>query len=154
MASSSSPDRSSTRGCRSGVAGFPGNRKPLRRAARHDGFFPANIEHPDQLAEVVATITHLRQYPAAPYDFAVAPPPGADPAPYSKAGATSWMAEFAPDTVTLDQVRGVLRDGPPAGPSHAFQASRVMIRPVTAVRWTPTSDRPDRTRHRRRGRIG
>jgi hypothetical protein len=28
------------------VAGFPGNVKPLRRAARHDGFFPANLEHP------------------------------------------------------------------------------------------------------------
>jgi hypothetical protein len=44
------------------VAGFPGNLKPLRRAARHDGFFPANLEHPDQLAEIVAAITHLRQH--------------------------------------------------------------------------------------------
>ena len=31
------------------AAGFPGNAKPIRRAARLDGFFPANLEHPDQL---------------------------------------------------------------------------------------------------------
>ena len=42
------------------AAGFPGNVKPIRRAARLDGFFPANLEHPDQLAEIVATITDLR----------------------------------------------------------------------------------------------
>jgi alkanesulfonate monooxygenase SsuD/methylene tetrahydromethanopterin reductase-like flavin-dependent oxidoreductase (luciferase family) len=70
------------------VAGFPGNVKPLRRAARHDGFFPANLEHPDQLAEIVAAITDLRQRTTAPYDFAVGLPPGIDPAPYAKAGAT------------------------------------------------------------------
>jgi hypothetical protein len=28
------------------------------------------------------------------------------------AGATWWLAELPPETVTLDQVRGVLRDGP------------------------------------------
>jgi hypothetical protein len=53
------------------VAGFPGNAKPLRRAARHDGFFPANL-------------AHLRQDTAAPYDFAAGLPPGTDPGPYAK----------------------------------------------------------------------
>ncbi|MFC0105197.1 LLM class flavin-dependent oxidoreductase [Kibdelosporangium aridum] len=43
------------------AAGFPGNVKPLRRAARHDGFFPVNLQHPDQLADIVSTITDLRQ---------------------------------------------------------------------------------------------
>jgi hypothetical protein len=43
-----------------------------------------------------------------PYDIAVA----SHPAPYAKAGATWWLAEFPPETVSLDQVRGVLRDGP------------------------------------------
>jgi alkanesulfonate monooxygenase SsuD/methylene tetrahydromethanopterin reductase-like flavin-dependent oxidoreductase (luciferase family) len=33
------------------VAGFYGKPGPLRRAARHDEFFPVNLEHPDQLAE-------------------------------------------------------------------------------------------------------
>jgi len=95
------------------VAGFPGNPKPVRRAARYDGFFPVNVEHPDQLAEITATLAGLRQDPEAPYDIAIALPPGTDPAPYAQAGATWWLTEFEP-TVLLDQVRGVLRDGPSA----------------------------------------
>ena len=94
------------------AAGLPGNVKPLRRAARHDGFFPVNLEHPDQVAEIVTTITYLRQAETTPYDFAIPLPPGADPAPYAKAGATWWLVEFSPETMSLDQVRGVLRDGP------------------------------------------
>lgn len=41
----------------------------MRRAARYVGFFSANLEHPDQLAGVVATVTGLRRDPAAPYDL-------------------------------------------------------------------------------------
>jgi alkanesulfonate monooxygenase SsuD/methylene tetrahydromethanopterin reductase-like flavin-dependent oxidoreductase (luciferase family) len=94
------------------AAGFPGSARPLRRAARCDGFFPVNLEHPDQLAEVTATLTGLREHPATPYDIAVALRPGIDPAPYARAGATWWLAEFEPDGLSLDHVRGVLRDGP------------------------------------------
>jgi hypothetical protein len=94
------------------AAALPGSVKPLRRAARHDGFFPVNLEHPDQLADIVTTMTGLRQGKTTRYDVAVALPPGADPAPYAKAGATWWLAELEPETVSLDQVRGVLRDGP------------------------------------------
>lgn len=93
------------------VAGFPGNTRPLRRAARYDGFFPVNLEHPDQLAEITAAIAGLRQDTASPFDIAIALPPGTDPAPYARAGATWWLTEFDPP-VSLDQVRGVLRDGP------------------------------------------
>ncbi|MBD0322589.1 MAG: LLM class flavin-dependent oxidoreductase [Aldersonia sp.] len=93
-------------------AGMAGNVKPLRRAARYDGFFPANLEHPDQLAEIVATIGELRQHATAPYDIVVGLPLGVDPLPYVKAGATWWLPEFAPEAVSLDEVRGVLRDGP------------------------------------------
>lgn len=96
------------------VAGFPGKIRPLRRAARYNGFFPVNLHHPDQLAEAAAIITGLRPHTAAPYDIAVALPPGTDPAPYAKAGASWWLAEFDPETVSLDQVRSVLRNGPAA----------------------------------------
>ena len=100
---------------RSGVpvwaAGFPGNARPIRRAARLDGFFPANLEHPDQLAGIVATITDLRPGEAGPYDFVIGLPYDADPLPYAAAGATWWLPEFDPG-VSLDTVRGVLRDGP------------------------------------------
>jgi alkanesulfonate monooxygenase SsuD/methylene tetrahydromethanopterin reductase-like flavin-dependent oxidoreductase (luciferase family) len=94
------------------AAAFPGNRKPLRRAALLDGCFPVNLDHPDQLAEMVATISSLRQHPAAPYEIAVGLPPGTDPAPYAAAGATWWLTEFPPDAVSVDLVRGVLHDGP------------------------------------------
>jgi alkanesulfonate monooxygenase SsuD/methylene tetrahydromethanopterin reductase-like flavin-dependent oxidoreductase (luciferase family) len=94
------------------TAGRPGNLKPLRRAARHDGFFPVNLEHPDQLAEIITTITDLRPERTTPYDIVVGLPPGTDPEPYARAGATWWLAEFPPETVTPDEVRGVLRDGP------------------------------------------
>jgi alkanesulfonate monooxygenase SsuD/methylene tetrahydromethanopterin reductase-like flavin-dependent oxidoreductase (luciferase family) len=94
------------------VAGFPGNPRPMRRAARYDGFFPVNLTHPDQLAEATATIAGLRGGAAAPHDIAVALPPGTDLAPYAGAGATWWLAEFDPEALSLDQVRGVLRSGP------------------------------------------
>ncbi len=94
------------------IAGFPGNTRPMRRAARYDGFFPVNLEHPDQLAEVVATVTEARQDTTAPFDLVVSLPVGVDPAPYAAAGATWWLPEPDPEAVTLDHVRGVLRDGP------------------------------------------
>ena len=93
--------------------GFPSNAKPIRRAARLDGFFPANLEHPDQLAEVVGSLTALRQGRMASYDIAVGLPLGVDPEAYARAGATWWMPELEPG-VRLDTVRGVLRDGPAA----------------------------------------
>ena len=94
------------------AAGFPGKVKPLRRAARLDGFFPVNLEHPDQLAEVAAAIADLRADRTGPYDLAVALPAGTDLAPFATAGATWWLAEFPPDAMSVDAVRGVLRDGP------------------------------------------
>jgi len=89
------------------IAGYPGRARPLRRAARFDGFFPVDVEHPDQLAEIVAALPST-----AGYDVAVGLPPGTDPARYATAGATWWMVEFAPGDVSLDLIRGVLRDGP------------------------------------------
>ena len=93
------------------AAGMPGNIKPMRRAARLDGFVPANLGHPDQLCEIVAVITGLRPPDARAYDFAVGLPIGVDPLPFAAAGATWWLAEFEPG-VALDTVYGVLRDGP------------------------------------------
>jgi Luciferase-like monooxygenase len=66
------------------IAGFPGNVKPLRGDT------------------------------TAPYDIVVGLAVGVDPAPFASAGATWWHPEFAPDSVSLDAVRGVLGDGPMA----------------------------------------
>jgi alkanesulfonate monooxygenase SsuD/methylene tetrahydromethanopterin reductase-like flavin-dependent oxidoreductase (luciferase family) len=97
------------------VAGFPGNTRPMRRAARYQGFFPANVEHPDQFADITAAVTALREQSGRdtePYDLVTGLPPGTDPAPYAAAGATWWLVEFGPDTATIDQVRGAIHDGP------------------------------------------
>ncbi|MCU1411754.1 MAG: hypothetical protein JWR04_2461, partial [Rhodoglobus sp.] len=93
------------------AAGYPGKTRPVQRAARLDGFFPVNLEHPDQLAEAVATIAELRGGNLDGYDVAVGLAPSVDPAPYTAAGATWWLPEIEPGA-PLDTVRGVLEDGP------------------------------------------
>src|SRR5215207_10396225 len=109
------------------VAGFYGKPRPLRRAARHQGFFPVNLEHPGQLAEIVARLTVLREQAgrdaAEPYDVVAALAPGRDPAPYAAAGATWWVVDFPGDAVSVDQVRGVIRDGP-FGSGEATRTAR------------------------------
>jgi alkanesulfonate monooxygenase SsuD/methylene tetrahydromethanopterin reductase-like flavin-dependent oxidoreductase (luciferase family) len=97
------------------VAGYPGKAKPLRRAARYDGFFPVNLESPDQLAEIVAELTTVRGATDGSFDVVVALVPGVDPAPYHSAGATWWLVEFLSDALSVDGVRGVIRDGPAVG---------------------------------------
>jgi alkanesulfonate monooxygenase SsuD/methylene tetrahydromethanopterin reductase-like flavin-dependent oxidoreductase (luciferase family) len=99
------------------VAGFYGKSKPLRRAIRYQGFFPVGIEHPDQLAEISAELGRLgretRDGAAEPFDIAVELDLGSDPAPYAAAGATWGLVAFPWDPVSVDQVRGVIREGPP-----------------------------------------
>jgi alkanesulfonate monooxygenase SsuD/methylene tetrahydromethanopterin reductase-like flavin-dependent oxidoreductase (luciferase family) len=100
------------------IAGFPGKPKPRQRAARYDGFFPVNLEHPDQLAEAVADVRTLRAEAghdaAEPYDFAISLPQDTDLAPFVAAGATWWLTDFDPEHIDVDEVRGVVRDGPPS----------------------------------------
>jgi alkanesulfonate monooxygenase SsuD/methylene tetrahydromethanopterin reductase-like flavin-dependent oxidoreductase (luciferase family) len=93
------------------TAAFPGNDKPLRRAARYDGFFPVNLENVDEFAQAVAAVRDLRGDNTAPYDIAVELRPGSDVAPYAEAGANWWMTALEPG-VSLDEVCGVVREGP------------------------------------------
>jgi hypothetical protein len=83
---------------------------------RFQGFFPVDLEHPDQLAEIVAEIASVRREIGRdgqePFDVVAALPVGTDPGPYASAGATRWMVEFPWDRMSVDQVRGVIRDGP------------------------------------------
>lgn len=88
------------------------NPRPMRRAARHDGLFPVNLDSPDQLAEITATVTAIRQPDNRPFDIVVGLPPDADPAPYRAAGATWALTEFDPASVRLDTIMGVARGGP------------------------------------------
>jgi alkanesulfonate monooxygenase SsuD/methylene tetrahydromethanopterin reductase-like flavin-dependent oxidoreductase (luciferase family) len=100
------------------VAGYYGKPKPMRRAARHQGFFPLAVDQPSQVAEIVADLTALRgkagREPTERYDVVIALPPGDDPEPYAAAGATWWLVEFPWDALSVDQVRTVISDGPAA----------------------------------------
>jgi alkanesulfonate monooxygenase SsuD/methylene tetrahydromethanopterin reductase-like flavin-dependent oxidoreductase (luciferase family) len=98
------------------VAGYRGKPKPMRRAARHDGFFPVNLDSADQLAEIVARLGELREEagraPDEPYEVIAELEPGTDPAPYREAGATWWLVAPDWEGISADLVRGVIRDGP------------------------------------------
>jgi hypothetical protein len=85
-----------------------------------NGREPGDVEHSDQLAEIVAELASVRKEIGRdvkePFDVVAALPVGTDPAAYASAGATWWMVEFPWDGVSVDQVRGVIRDGPaPSG---------------------------------------
>jgi alkanesulfonate monooxygenase SsuD/methylene tetrahydromethanopterin reductase-like flavin-dependent oxidoreductase (luciferase family) len=97
------------------VGGFYGKPRPLRRAAKRDGFFTVNLEHPDQLAETAAALESLRgEAPAeGSFDLVTNLPPGTDPAPYAAAGATWCLVEFDWQGTTADQVRGVIAEQAP-----------------------------------------
>lgn len=94
------------------VAAFPGNLRPLRRAARHDGFFPVNLTSSDELAEAVQRVKALREDPTRPFDVAIDLAPGTDPAPWVAAGATWVLTDLDPATLRLDAVRSMVREGP------------------------------------------
>jgi alkanesulfonate monooxygenase SsuD/methylene tetrahydromethanopterin reductase-like flavin-dependent oxidoreductase (luciferase family) len=96
------------------IAGYPGNMLPLRRAARFDGYFPVNLESPDQVANAVDALGTLREShgPTEPFDIVVPCAPGTDVAAYADAGATWWLTDFDPDVLTIDRVRAVIDDGP------------------------------------------
>jgi alkanesulfonate monooxygenase SsuD/methylene tetrahydromethanopterin reductase-like flavin-dependent oxidoreductase (luciferase family) len=97
------------------VAGSPGKPRPMRRAARYDGFFPVSLESPDQLAEIVSRVGALRdeagRAPEEPYEVIAGLEPGTDPAPYHAAGATWWLTGPEWERITVDGVRGVIREG-------------------------------------------
>ncbi len=92
------------------------NRTPLRRAARWDGWFPVNVDSPDQLAEGVAALTGLRSdlgRGETPFDVAIGrDPDDGDPAPWQAAGATWWLVRFGPDP-DVGAVTAVVDAGPP-----------------------------------------
>ena len=96
------------------VAMRAGNAAPLRRAARFDGIFPIELTGPDQLAGIVTDVRAQRAAAGlqGAYDVAAGGPPGTDQSGFAEAGATWWMAGFSPYDLQVDEVRGVLREGP------------------------------------------
>ncbi|HET9419753.1 MAG TPA: LLM class flavin-dependent oxidoreductase [Nocardioides sp.] len=98
------------------VAGTAGAARPMRRAARYDGFVPINLSSPDQLAEAAAEVAELRSAAGAsgerPYDVVVALPVDTDPTPYAAAGATWWLPELEPTQLSIPEIQAMIRRGP------------------------------------------
>jgi alkanesulfonate monooxygenase SsuD/methylene tetrahydromethanopterin reductase-like flavin-dependent oxidoreductase (luciferase family) len=86
------------------------HRRPVRRALRWDGLFPTHLPGPAALAELTGEIRASR--PAGdPFDVIVDIPPGQDPDPWARAGATWVVTDFGTHP-TRAQVREVIDAGP------------------------------------------
>jgi len=92
------------------VAGRWPNRRPLRRAARWDGFFPIELPGPEALAEYAAEIDELRGGLDG-FELIAEAEPGADPAPWEAAGATWFLPDFGPEPAALADVRAAIEAG-------------------------------------------
>ena len=64
-------------------------RRPMRRAARWDGWFPIDLPSPEALASGIAEIGRDDGF-----DVIVTNPPGTDPEPWVRAGATWCLTGF------------------------------------------------------------
>jgi alkanesulfonate monooxygenase SsuD/methylene tetrahydromethanopterin reductase-like flavin-dependent oxidoreductase (luciferase family) len=93
------------------VAGRWPKRRPLRRAARWDGYFPIGLTGPDDLAELGSELRDLRGDRDGPFDLVVEIDPGADPEPWESAGAT-WVLTSLESPPRLEEVRAAIEAGP------------------------------------------
>jgi alkanesulfonate monooxygenase SsuD/methylene tetrahydromethanopterin reductase-like flavin-dependent oxidoreductase (luciferase family) len=93
------------------VAGRWPNRRPVRRAARWDGFFPIDLNGPDDLAVLAAELRQLRVGLEDRFDLIVEIEPGANPEPWEAAGAT-WVLTSIDSPPRLDEVQAAIEAGP------------------------------------------
>jgi alkanesulfonate monooxygenase SsuD/methylene tetrahydromethanopterin reductase-like flavin-dependent oxidoreductase (luciferase family) len=93
------------------VAGRWPKRRPLRRAARWDGYFPIGLTGPDDLAVLGSELRDLRGDRDSPFDLVVEIDPGADPEPWESAGAT-WVLTSLESPPRLEEVRAAIEAGP------------------------------------------
>ena len=93
------------------VAGRWPNRRPLRRAANWDGYFPIDLTAPDDLSELARDLAELRSGREDPFDLVAETDPGGDPAPWEEAGAT-WVLTSFDIRPKLAEVRDRIEAGP------------------------------------------
>jgi alkanesulfonate monooxygenase SsuD/methylene tetrahydromethanopterin reductase-like flavin-dependent oxidoreductase (luciferase family) len=92
------------------VAGRWPNRRPLKRAARWDGFFPIELPGPDALGELTDEIRALRGEADA-FDIVVDVEPGEAIEPWEAAGA-SWVLTAFESSPRRTEVREAIEAGP------------------------------------------
>jgi alkanesulfonate monooxygenase SsuD/methylene tetrahydromethanopterin reductase-like flavin-dependent oxidoreductase (luciferase family) len=93
------------------VAGRWPNRRPLRRAARWDGFFPIDLAGPDDLAVFAGELAELRTGQTDPFDLVAEVDPGGDAEPWEGAGAT-WVLTSFDRQAKPQEVRAAIEAGP------------------------------------------
>ena len=93
------------------VAGRYPNRRPLRRAARWDGFFPIEMPGPEALAEMRDELLELRGGSGGEFDIVAEIDPGDEPGPWADAGAT-WVLTGFGRQPRLDEIRAAIDAGP------------------------------------------
>jgi alkanesulfonate monooxygenase SsuD/methylene tetrahydromethanopterin reductase-like flavin-dependent oxidoreductase (luciferase family) len=94
------------------LAGRFGNRAPLRRAARHDGFFVIGLDGPDDLDAVTDGLAGHE--PAPGFDLVVDLRPEQDVGPWLDRGASWVLTRIGPFDIDLDEVRTIVEAGPAA----------------------------------------
>jgi alkanesulfonate monooxygenase SsuD/methylene tetrahydromethanopterin reductase-like flavin-dependent oxidoreductase (luciferase family) len=143
--------RCSGRACPSGSPGTPGTRsrcagRPATRAcSRSASTTPTSS--PTWSPRSPRCARRRARTPPSP-TVVVALPPGSDPAPYAAVGATGWLVELPWVPVSVDQVRGVIRDGTatPRASARAYPVSLIGRWPDMGVH-APSARASIRTRH-------
>lgn len=92
------------------LAGHFGRTAPLRRAARHDGFFVIGLDGPDDLATLASDVA--ARSPAPGFDLVVDLRTDQDPGPWLERGATWVLTRIGPYDLDLAQVHRVVDAGP------------------------------------------
>jgi alkanesulfonate monooxygenase SsuD/methylene tetrahydromethanopterin reductase-like flavin-dependent oxidoreductase (luciferase family) len=90
------------------------NVTPLRRAARFEGWYPIDVDRPDQMREHLDVIERLRadQGLTGPYEVVAEGYPADSPEGWADAGATWWFVQFEPYDLRAADVRRVIADRP------------------------------------------
>lgn len=90
---------------------FP-NTAPLRRATTLDGFFPIDLDGPEDIATIRADVA-ARRGNMDGWDLVAQGLPGEDPRPWVAAGATWWLTTIRPWGLEVAAVRDLVTAGPP-----------------------------------------
>jgi alkanesulfonate monooxygenase SsuD/methylene tetrahydromethanopterin reductase-like flavin-dependent oxidoreductase (luciferase family) len=92
------------------LAGRFGNRAPVRRAARYDGFFVIGLDGPDDVGVVIRDLA--MHEPAPGFDVVVDLQPEQDATPWLDRGASWVLTRIGPYDLDLDDVRRIVAAGP------------------------------------------
>lgn len=92
------------------LGGRFGNRAPVRRAARHDGFFVIGLDGPGDLDQVTAALAEHDPRPG--FEVVVDLTVDQDPTPWLDRGASWVLTRIGPYDLDLDAVRRVVDAGP------------------------------------------